>query len=89
MDTRYDMLERHCPRLGGPVSFRYCRQSGDNSLPCWKVFDCWWERFDVVSCLKRELSEEQFTELASYQPKPKAISLIEMIERAKASREDH
>jgi len=53
MDTNKDNLEIRCPRLGGPVSFEYCRTNGDEMLPCWKIFDCWWERFDVAAFLKK------------------------------------
>ena len=83
MDTEHDHLERRCPRLGGPVSFKYCRQSGENELPCWKVFDCWWEFFDIVPFLQENLPEDHFRELVTFRPKPKVSSLIEMIEQAR------
>ena len=83
METGNDNLERHCPRLGGAVFFHYCKQCGDNGLPCWKAFDCWWEFFDIVTFLKENLSEDQFRRLVTWEPKPKLSSLIEMIEQAK------
>ncbi len=83
MEENKDQLERRCPRLGGPVTFRYCRTSGDDDLPCWKVMDCWWEYFDVVAYWKRNLAEEQFTRLVNTKPKPKVTSLVELIEKAK------
>jgi hypothetical protein len=83
MDGDNDNRERRCPRLGGPVSFRYCRQEGENDLPCWKVIDCWWESFEIGAYLRRNLSEDQFRRLATFRPKPKVSSLIEMIEQAK------
>ena len=46
MDT--ERLVRRCPRLGGEVAFGYCKVCGGEKTPCFKVFDCWWERFDVV-----------------------------------------
>jgi hypothetical protein len=44
--------------------------------PCFKVFDCWWERFDVVA-------------LSASRPQPKVASLVELIRQARerASRE--
>lgn len=54
-------------------------------MPCWKIFDCWWEHFDVVGHLKSYLSEAVVNELANTRPKPKMTSLIEMIEKAKKS----
>ncbi|RZB29929.1 MAG: hypothetical protein SRB1_02209 [Desulfobacteraceae bacterium Eth-SRB1] len=84
MDTSKDKLERRCPRLGGAVSFRYCMLNGDNSLPCWKIFDCWWETFDVSAYLKQNLSEDQFNTIVNSKPKPKITSLIDLIEQAKS-----
>ncbi|HIJ57415.1 MAG TPA: hypothetical protein HPQ03_15015 [Deltaproteobacteria bacterium] len=80
-----DHLTRRCPRLGGPVSFRYCRLSSGENRPCFKIFDCWWESFDVVSHMKSNLPEEQFEELLNdrCRPKPKLSSLVELIQQAK------
>lgn len=83
MDHSKDHFTRRCPRLGGHVSFQYCRAYGDDGLPCWKTFDCWWEYFDVVAYLKKNLNEEDFKRLAGKKPKPKITSLIELIEQAK------
>ena len=75
----HDALETRCPRLGGPVSFHYCRLFAGNDLPCWKVFDCWWETFDVAGFLKQALSDTAFQRLAESKPKPKMLSLVELI----------
>lgn len=76
-------LERRCPRLGGLVDFTYCRTPADGDLPCGKVFDCWWEAFDVVGYFRRELDPEQFDRLAALRPKPKITSILEIVEQAK------
>jgi hypothetical protein len=83
MDESKDHLERRCPRLGGPASFLYCRTSGDDESVCWKIFDCWWEDFDVVEYMKKRMPEDSFNLLVQARPKPKIVSLIEHIERAK------
>jgi hypothetical protein len=83
MDDNIDLLERRCPRLGGPVLFAYCKTSGDNYSVCWKIFDCWWECFDVVGHLKKSLPEDTFKKLVNAKPKPKIVSLVELIEQAK------
>jgi hypothetical protein len=83
MDKNVDQLERRCPRLGGPVLFAYCKTSGDDHSVCWKILDCWWECFDVVGHLKKILSEDEFKELANKKPKPKIVSLVELIEQAR------
>jgi hypothetical protein len=83
MTKDIDQLERRCPRLGGPILFGYCRSSGDDGIPCWKIFDCWWEYFDVVEHLKNLLPENIFKRLVRAKPKPKMVSLVELIEEAK------
>ena len=85
MDKKYDMLERRCPRLGGTVNFGYCRNCGDNEPVCYKVFDCWWESFDVHLYFKNNLDEQRFNNLLKAKPKPKPTSLIELIQKAKRS----
>lgn len=72
-------LDIRCPRLGSLVRFGYCRACGDGRSACFKIFDCWWERFDVTAYLKEILSEEEFMKLAASRPKPKVSSLIELI----------
>ena len=54
MDENKEYLEQRCPRLGGQVSFGYCRMGTDDGSACWKIFDCWWEYFDVVEYLKKK-----------------------------------
>ena len=82
MDESKDHLNRRCPRLGGPITFQYCRLSGDESLPCWKIFDCWWELFDIKTYLKKNLPEESFSRLVTTKPTPKIRNLVELIEQA-------
>ncbi|MBW2602949.1 MAG: hypothetical protein JRE28_01360 [Deltaproteobacteria bacterium] len=83
MDENIDQIERRCPRLGGSVSFAYCKTSGDDHSVCWKIFDCWWECFDVVGYLQKTLPEDQFKRLADSKPKQKIVSLVELVEQAK------
>ena len=83
MEESKDHLSRRCPRLGGPVTFQYCRLCGEESLPCWKIFDCWWELFDIATYLSTTLSSDMFNRLVNTRPKPKVSSLIELIELAK------
>ncbi|UCD88770.1 MAG: hypothetical protein JSW04_09915 [Desulfobacterales bacterium] len=82
MDKSKNHLERRCPRLGGAVSFGYCRASGEHDTACWKIFDCWWEHFDIVEHLKKCMPEETFIKLVNAKPKPKMVSLVEIIEQA-------
>ncbi len=78
-----DGLERRCPRLGGEVNFGYCQTCGENRIPCFKIFDCWWERFDVVAYLKAHLSPKAFESLSkSTRPPDKVASLVDLIQQA-------
>ncbi len=82
MDEIKDNLEQRCPRLGGLVSFHYCRTNADEESVCWNIFDCWWECFDVVGFLKDYLPEERFNMLVKSKPKTKMVSIVELIEKA-------
>ncbi|MBN2189461.1 MAG: hypothetical protein JW699_08395 [Chitinispirillaceae bacterium] len=80
MLTEHDSLTRRCPMLGHEVPFSYCRQPGQE-VPCRKVFDCWWETFDIKKFIEENYSKE--TRAAITQPpKPKMLSLLEIIEQA-------
>ena len=77
-------LERRCPRLGGPVRFGYCLTGDGNGPPCFKILDCWWERFDVHRYLEDHLPAGQFKDLLQAgPPAPKVTSLVELIEAAR------
>ncbi|MFO7840462.1 MAG: hypothetical protein R6X08_13305 [Desulfosalsimonadaceae bacterium] len=82
-------LQRRCPRLGSKVGFSYCLSAGDGDGPCWKIFDCWWEIFDVEGYLREHLSAEAFERLrrkAEAPPRNKIASIIEIAEQAKKRR---
>ncbi len=77
-----DLFKRQCPRLGGLVQFDYCMTCGEDMPVCWKVIDCWWEYFDIMGYLKRNLPEDDVTRLVNARPKPKIASLVELIAQA-------
>lgn len=52
--------------------------------PCRLIVDCWQGSFDVMSYLKQRYSDEQI-EVILAPPKPKLVSLVELIERARQS----
>jgi hypothetical protein len=76
-------IQRRCPRLGGPVAFGYCRMAAQDQTPCFKIFDCWWERFDVVGYFRQRLSGEAFDRLRNAQPPDKTATLVELIRQAR------
>jgi hypothetical protein len=76
-------LKRRCPRLGHDVDFKYCLMNGEEDLPCWKVFDCWWEIFDIRSHLIAILTEAQYNRLVQKKPRNKIESILEIVEKAR------
>ena len=52
-------------------------------LPCFKTLDCWFEHFLVEEYLRKELAPEEWERVFNKPPKPKMLSLLELIEEAK------
>lgn len=85
MKSEHDEKMIRCPKLGDEMTFSYCRrESGD--LPCARIINCWQAAFDVTDVLKRDLTPDQWARFISAKPKEKALSLIELIEKAKAKK---
>jgi hypothetical protein len=72
-----------CPRLGGEVSFDYCRREGGD-LPCRRIVNCWQPYIPVEAWLRQNLTTEQWDRCFSQKPKEKIASLIELVEAAKS-----
>ena len=79
--TQHDLSCRRCPSLGHEVQFSYCRAPGADR-PCHKVFDCWWEAFDVEAFIRQHYSEEVIGQILAPR-KSKIFSLVELIEKAR------
>jgi len=52
-------------------------------VPCFKTLDCWFEHFLVEEYLRKELTPEEWERVFNKPPKPKMLSLLELIEEAK------
>lgn len=78
----YDHLEIRCPRLGGEVTFAYCKREGGD-LPCPRTIVCWQPYFPVETYLRAKLTPRQWDCCFNPEPKEKIISLIELVEAAK------
>ncbi len=78
-------LTRRCPRLGGPVSFRYCRSCDRDQRACFKIIDCWWETFDVVRYLADMLPGEEMQRLLHPEPPAKIAGIIRCADKARRS----
>ncbi len=77
-----DDMRIRCPRLGHQVPFSYCRIE-NRGLPCFKTLDCWHLHFPVADFLKNALSPEEWEKTFERPVKPKTVSLLELIEKAK------
>jgi hypothetical protein len=71
-----------CPRLGHQIYFSYCC-SENQGLPCFKTIDCWHQHFPVKEHLEQTLTPEEWDKIFNNPPKPKMLSLLELIEKAK------
>lgn len=81
-EVRHDRLEIRCPRLGGQVTFAYCRKEG-GALPCQRTILCWQGRFPVEAFLRSVLTAEDWERWMDQSPKEKVVTLLELIEAAK------
>jgi hypothetical protein len=52
-------------------------------LPCFKTLDCWYDHFPVEVYLRKALSQDDWARAFEVPPKPKMLSLLELIEQAK------
>ncbi len=80
-------FEIRCRKLGHQIRFSYCRIE-NRGLPCPKTLDCWHIHFDVAAYLEEALTPEQWDKAFERPPKPKMMTLLELIEQAKAAKEE-
>jgi hypothetical protein len=77
-----DDFQIRCPKLGNQIYFSYCVQE-NQGLPCYRTLDCWFEHFEVAAFLKKTLTPAKWKAAFGKPPKPKIISLLELIEQEK------
>ncbi len=77
-----DSLLIRCPRLGGEVTFGYCRIEG-GELPCMRIIACWQSTLPIEEFLRETLTPEELGRFMGKEPREKIASLIELIESAK------
>lgn len=81
----HDNREIRCPKLGGPVTFAYCRVEGGD-IPCSRTILCWQPYFPVEAYLRTKLTQTEWERCFNRAPKEKVVSLVELIEEAKKRR---
>ncbi len=80
-------LTIRCPRLGHNLGFSYCRIE-NNGKPCFKALDCWFEHFQVQAYFEARLEPEEMQQLFLQPPKPKMVSLLELIQQAQSKKSE-
>ncbi|MBN1482527.1 hypothetical protein EH223_10820 [candidate division KSB1 bacterium] len=86
MITQYDHLEIRCPMLGHPLKFFYCRTT-DGNTPCRRIFNCWYQRIAVQDFVYDHFPQEIIATITA-PPKPKMLSLVELIQKAQQSKKN-
>jgi len=81
MIEQHDEKTRRCPILGHDIAFAYCRVPG-REIPCPRIFDCWWEWFDIKAFMDAHYDRETIAQVLA-PPKPKMLTLCELIDKAK------
>ena len=80
--TRFDHLILRCPRLGGEITFAYCRKEQGN-LPCQRIIRCWQDLIPVEQHLKEFLSNDEWDSCFNAPPKDKITTIFEIAEAVK------
>lgn len=86
-DTPFEDKEIRCPKLGGQVSFSYCRIE-TLGRPCSRAVRCWSEQFDAEQYFRQQMSDEDFAAVFLAPPPSKMGTLLELIEQAKKVAEE-
>ncbi len=87
MIEEHDALTIRCPMLGGEVPFRYCRTLNEE-LPCRKIIICWEFRMEIGKFLSDHYSLDQIEKALSPPTKTRIETILELIEKAKKSKEE-
>ena len=79
--TAFDSLDTRCPRLGGAVTFLYCRKVAEG-LPCPKSILCWEAAFPVMVYMQKILTAEEWREVFEKTPRMRLDTVLEAAGRA-------
>ena len=82
-ENNFDAQRGYCRRLGHDVDFSYCRIASQG-IPCFKIFDCWYERFDIKDFMASNYSSEEIKAMLA-PPQDKVSTLYDLIAKAKKS----
>jgi hypothetical protein len=86
VSEQYDDKTMRCPRVGGEITFRFCRFE-NNMLPCRFIAGCWQGQMDIEAFLDEHYSEEDLNRIFA-PPKPKMESLVNLMEKVKKEKQN-
>jgi len=81
MNESHDANTSYCRMLGHHVPFKYCRTVND-SLPCRKIKDCWFERMDIEHFIGEKYTDNETGRIFAA-PSQKITALIDLINKVK------
>lgn len=82
-----DSFQIRCSKLGHQIHFSYCRRE-NFGLPCMRIMTCWHPYFEVEIYLRQELTDEEWKNTFEKSPKPKAVTLVELIDEVKKRKKE-
>jgi len=83
---QHDEKTMRCPRVGGEVTFRFCRFE-NNMLPCRFIAGCWQGQMDIEAFLNEHYSEDELNRIFA-PPKPKIESLVALMEKVQKAKQE-
>ena len=87
MIEQYDDKTIRCPRVGGEVTFRFCRYE-NNMLPCRFIGGCWQGQIAIEAFLEEHYTQDELNRIFT-PPQPKVESLMGLMEKAKKAQESN
>jgi hypothetical protein len=84
--SRYDHLNIRCPRLGGEVTFRYCKEE-NSGMPCSRTIMCWQVWFPVGTYLRDQLSPDEWDRCFNQPQKDRLTTIFEIVDRIKKEKQ--
>ena len=80
MIEKFDKKNDYCPKLGHHLNFKYCRTER-GGYPCSKIFNCWFEKFDIQKFMQEYYTTESQEKLTRSVP-PKTHTILDLIQQA-------
>ena len=72
-------MEIYCTQLGMLIKFDYCSLMNDG-LPCKRIIDCWIERTDVMTFLRKNYTVDDLKKAFSGLPKTRIQIILDFLD---------